>query len=53
MKSKNIVFVKENQAALITEEVCLPNKGEILVKLCISSINSGTERANLVGSKKS
>jgi 2-desacetyl-2-hydroxyethyl bacteriochlorophyllide A dehydrogenase len=51
MKSKNIVFVKENQAALITEEVCLPNKGEILVKLCISSISSGTERANLVGSK--
>lgn len=51
MKSKNIVFIKENQAALITEDVRMPNKGEILVKLCISSISSGTERANLMGSK--
>lgn len=51
MNSKNIVFVKENQAELITEEVRMPNRGEILVKLCVSSISSGTERANLTGSK--
>ena len=51
MNSKNIVYVKENQAELITEEVRMPNRGEILVKLCVSSISSGTERANLIGSK--
>lgn len=51
MNSKNIVFIKENTAELINEEVRVPNKGEILVKLCVSSISSGTERANLTGSK--
>ena len=29
----------------------MPQENEILVKLCISSISSGTERANLTGSK--
>ena len=49
MKSKNIVFTKPNVAELIEEEVRLPQKGEVLVKLCVSSISSGTERANLTG----
>lgn len=51
MNSKNIVFVRENQAEFITEDVCMPNRGKILVRLCVSSISSGTERANLMGSK--
>jgi 2-desacetyl-2-hydroxyethyl bacteriochlorophyllide A dehydrogenase len=51
MNSKNIIFVKENQAELINKEVSLPGKGEILVRLCVSTISSGTERANLMGSK--
>lgn len=51
MNSKNIVFVKANRAELVTEYVRTPGSGEILVKLCVSSISSGTERANLMGSK--
>ena len=50
MKSKNIVFVKEKVADLLSEEVRRPKNGEVLVKLCVSSISSGTERANLTGS---
>ena len=50
MESKNIVFVKENVAELLSEEVRAPRNGEVLVKLCVSSISSGTERANLIGS---
>lgn len=51
MYGKNIVFVKKDKAKLVEEEVRVPQKGEILVKLCVSSISSGTERANLTGSK--
>lgn len=51
MKSKSIIFVKPNVAKLIEQEIALPNENEILVKLYVSSISSGTERANLVGSK--
>lgn len=51
MKSKNIVFVKENTAQLVEEEVALPQKNEVLVRLHVSSISSGTERANLTGSR--
>lgn len=51
MKSKNIIFTEPNVAKLIEQEVSLPKENEILVKLCVSSISSGTERANLMGSK--
>lgn len=51
MKSRNIVFVEQNVARLIEEEVTLPKGNEILVKICVSSISSGTERANLTGDK--
>ena len=51
MKSKNIVFTKPNVAELIKEEVRAPQRGEVLVKLFVSTISSGTERANLMGSK--
>ena len=51
MKSRNIVFVEQNVARLIEEEVSLPKENEILVKICVSSISSGTERANLTGNE--
>lgn len=51
MKSRNIVFVRQNEAELLEEEVRLPGAGEVLVKLCVSTISSGTERANLCGNK--
>lgn len=49
MKSRNIVFVEKNVARLVEEEVNMPKNNEILVKICVSSISSGTERANLTG----
>jgi len=49
MKSRNIVFVEKNVARLVEEEVNMPKNNEILVKLYVSSISSGTERANLTG----
>lgn len=51
MKSKNIIFVKQNIAEVLEQEVPALKKGQVLVKLCVSSISSGTERANLTGSK--
>ena len=51
MKSKNIVFTKPNVAELIEEDIGAPAKNEIQVRLMYSTISSGTERANLMGSK--
>ena len=51
MQSKNIVFVKENTARIVAEEVPQLHAGQVLVKLQISTISSGTERANLTGCK--
>jgi len=51
MQSKNIVFVKENTAQIASEAVALLQAGQVLVKLCVSTVSSGTERANLTGSK--
>ena len=49
MQSKNIVFTRPGVAELLTEEVCEPAADQVLVKLAVSTISSGTERANLVG----
>ena len=51
MQSKNIVFVKENTAKVLLEEVPALQPGQVLVKLQVSTISSGTERANLTGCK--
>jgi len=51
MQSKNIVFIKEGMAQIKPEAVVMPQAGQVLVKLCVSTISSGTERANLTGSK--
>ena len=50
MISKNIVFTAPGVAELQQKDVRAPEKGKILVKLQVSSISSGTERANLSGS---
>ncbi|MBQ8610867.1 MAG: zinc-binding alcohol dehydrogenase [Oscillospiraceae bacterium] len=49
MNCKRIVFTRPYTAELCDIEVPAPGANEVLVKLCISSISSGTERANLVG----
>lgn len=49
MNQKSILFTKACQAELIEEAVPEPGPGEVLVQMAISTISSGTERANLVG----
>jgi len=51
MNSKNIVFVKENVAEFLEEPVKEMKRDDVMVELAVSSISSGTERANLTGSK--
>ena len=51
MKGKRIVFTRPCQTELLDYEVSEPGDKEVQVKLAVSSISSGTERANLVGSK--
>lgn len=49
MVSRNIVFTEPKVAKLLSEDVAPLGAGDVLVKLAVSSISSGTERANLVG----
>ncbi len=49
MKSKNIVFTKPNTAELLSEDIKPIGEKEVLVKLAVSTISSGTEKANLIG----
>lgn len=49
MNSRNIVFTKPNVAEIWEEPVREPEADEVIVRLAVSSISSGTERANLVG----
>lgn len=46
---KAIMFTSANHAELIEKEMPIPEKGQVLVKLVVSTISSGTERANLTG----
>lgn len=46
---KRIVFSEPNVAQLIDEALPEPKDGEVQIKLAVSSISSGTERANLTG----
>ncbi len=50
MNCKRIVFTKPCVAELCDVEIPAPGKGEVQVRLCVSTISSGTERANLIGS---
>lgn len=49
MENKYIVFSRPNVAEIVTEELRPLNENEVRVKLAVSTISSGTERANLVG----
>lgn len=49
--AKRIVFTKPCTAQLLDFELCDPAVNEVQVKLVCSSISSGTERANIMGSK--
>lgn len=51
MKRKSIIFPCANKAELIEEDVPALGRGDVLVKLAVSCISSGTERANLCGEK--
>ena len=49
MKNTTITFTRPNVAELVPGEVRQPVGNEVLVKLAVSTISSGTERANLTG----
>ena len=49
MKSRQIVFTKPCVAELLEKEIEAPGADEVQIRLAVSSISSGTERANLVG----
>lgn len=49
MKTKGIVFTAPGKAEFCERDYALPQAGEVLVILEVSSISSGTERANVAG----
>ena len=49
MKTKQIVFTQPCVAEVLENEVNPPKANEVQVKLAVSTISSGTERANLIG----
>lgn len=51
MNSKNIVFTRINTAEVLEEPVSALGESDVLVQLAVSSLSSGTERANLTGSR--
>ena len=50
MAYKRIVFTKPNTAELLDYEIAAPKDNEIQVALAVSTVSSGTERANIMGS---
>jgi len=50
MISKQIVFTDVNVVQVQDHEIADPGAGQVQVRLAVSSISSGTERANLMGS---
>ena len=51
MENKRIFFTGPQKVEIVTEEAVKPAAGQIMVKLAVSSISSGTERANLLGTE--
>lgn len=49
MNQKVIVFTEPYKAEILEEAIPEPGPGQVLVNLAISTISSGTERANLIG----
>lgn len=51
MKTKQIVFTKPCAAELLEAEYSAPKESEVTVELEYSAISSGTEKANLLGTR--
>ena len=49
MRNRQIVFTAPGIAELLEKEIAAPGPGQVLVKLHVSTISSGTERANVSG----
>lgn len=49
MKQQAIVFTAPGRAELVEKPIPVPCPGQVVVQTAISTISSGTERANLVG----
>lgn len=49
MKTKTITFTAPGVAQLLENELAAPGENEVQVKLAVSTVSSGTERANLMG----
>ncbi len=49
MKSRNILFTGPSVAAVVEDEIGVPKENEVQVRMAVSTISSGTERANLIG----
>ncbi|MBO5231699.1 MAG: zinc-binding alcohol dehydrogenase [Clostridia bacterium] len=49
MEAKRIVFTKIGSAEILEEEIGEVSKNQVLVKNMVSTISSGTERANISG----
>jgi len=49
MQNKQIVFTAPGTAELLDKPIVPPGPGQVLVRLHVSSISSGTERANVSG----
>lgn len=49
MQTKTILFTKPCVAELVEKELPAPASGQVQVKISVSTISSGTERAKLVG----
>ena len=49
MKSRQIQFTAPGIAELVEIDIPAPAAGQVTVKLAVSTVSSGTERANLIG----
>lgn len=49
MKVRQIVFTRPSVVELLEKEIEAPKADEVQVRLAVSTISSGTERANLIG----
>lgn len=49
MLTNRILFTEPNVAKLVAEELPAPNAGQVQVKIMVSTISSGTEKAKLIG----
>ena len=49
MELKRIVFTKPHTAELLNYKLDVPKENEVQIKLMVSTISSGTERANIMG----